>query len=123
MPANLSSSDSKVNENLSETPDRPLILGVSLGITLSPNHILLGFRNNHGGEVNPEVPGQHQLTKWNVGLSMFGSLWIQEYTRHCITIAWRKQDMVPKVGDIILFFNKPCYKHELSAARIQALLT
>ena len=25
--------------------------------------------------------------------------------------------------DIVLFVNEPCYKHELSAARIQALLT
>ena len=87
MPANLSSSDSKVNENLSETPDRPLILGAPLGITLTPNHILLGFRNTHGDEINPEVPVQHQFAKWNVGLSMLGSLWTQEYTRHCLTIA------------------------------------
>ena len=34
-----------------------------------------------------------------------------------------KQDQVPKIGDIVLFVNEPCYKHELSAARVQALLT
>ena len=103
--------------------DRSLILGTPLRITLTPNHILLEFRNNNGDEVNPEVLVRHQLTKWNVGLYVFGSLWTQEYTRGRLAMAWRKQDMVPKVGDIILFFNKPCYKHELSAARIQALLT
>ena len=27
--------------------NRPLILGTPLGITLTPNHVLLGFRNTH----------------------------------------------------------------------------
>ena len=31
--------------------NRPLILSAPLGITLTPNHILLGFRNTHGEEV------------------------------------------------------------------------
>ena len=53
---------------------------------------------------------------------MFGSLWTQEYTRHCLTITWKKQDVFPKVRDIVMFTNKPCYKHELTVARIQAFL-
>ena len=101
----------------------PLILRAPLGITLTPNHILLGFRDNPGEEINPEVPVLHQITKWRVGLSLFGSLWTQEYTRRRLTVSCKKQDQVPKVGDIVLFVNEPCYKHELSTARIQALLT
>ena len=31
--------------------------------------------------------------------------------------------MVPNVGDIVLFVVEPCYKHDFSAARIQAILT
>ena len=58
-----------------------------------------------------------------MGLSLFGSLWMQEYTRCHLTVSCKKQDQVPKIGDIVLFVNEPCYKHELSAARIQALLT
>ena len=54
--------------------DRPLILGAPLGITLTPNHILLGFRDNRGEEINPEVSVRQQITKWKVGLSLFGSL-------------------------------------------------
>ena len=61
--------------------DRPLIMGAPLGFTLTPNHVLLGFRDNRGDEINTEVSVQHQLTKWKVGVSLFGSLWTQEYTR------------------------------------------
>ena len=90
--------------------DRPLILGAPLGITLTPNHILLGFRDNHGEEINPESSVRHQITKWRVGLSLFGSLWTPEYTRSHLTVSCKKQDQVPKVGDIVLFVNEPCYK-------------
>ena len=75
--------------------DRPLMLGAPLGITLTPNHSLLGFQNNHGDEINPE-------------LSLIGSIWTQEYTSRRLTVAWKKQDQVPKVGDIVLFVNKLC---------------
>ena len=39
--------------------NRPIILGAPLGITLTPNHVLLGFRDSHGEEINPDVPVQH----------------------------------------------------------------
>ena len=103
--------------------DRPLIMGAPLGITLTPNHVLLGFRDNSGDEINTEVSVQHQHTKWKVGVSLFGSFWTQEYTRRLLTVSCKTQGQVPKIGAILLFANEPCYKHELSAARVQALLT
>ena len=53
----------------------------------------------------------------------FCSLWTQEYTRPRLTVSCKNQGQVPKIGDIVLFVNEPYYKHELSAARVQALLT
>ena len=37
-------------------------------------------------------------------------------------MSWKDQGLVPKVGDIVLFKNKPIYRHAISAARVQALL-
>ena len=88
---------------------RPLILGAPLGITLMPNHILLGFRDSHGDEVNPDVPVQHQLSQWKVILNLFNSLWTQEYTRRRLTVTWKQQGSVPQVGDIILMFRIRVY--------------
>ena len=51
--------------------DRPLILGAPQGITITPNHVLLGFRNTHGEEINLNVPVQHQLTRWQTCLAVF----------------------------------------------------
>ena len=31
--------------------DLPLILGAPQGISITPNHVLLGFRNTHGAEI------------------------------------------------------------------------
>ena len=45
-----------LNMVIEKINDRPLILGAPLGITLTPNHILLGFRNTHGDEINPDIP-------------------------------------------------------------------
>ena len=61
--------------------DRPLILGAPQGITITPNHVLLGFRNTHGEEANLNVPVQQHLTRWQTCLAVFYSLWIQEFTR------------------------------------------
>ena len=102
--------------------NRPLILEVPLGITLPPNHIILGFRDSHGDEVNSDVSVQHQLSRWKVVLNLFNSLWTQEYTRRQLTVTWKQQGSVPQVGDIVLFRNEPIYRHELSAARVQKLL-
>ena len=112
-----------LNMVIEKINDRPLILGAPLGITLTPNHVLLGFWDNPGDEINTEVSVQHQLTKWKVGLSLFGSLWTQEYTRYRLTVSCKNQGQVPKTEDIVLFVHEPCYKHELSTARVQALLT
>ena len=35
--------------------NHPLILAAPLGITLTPNHILLGFRECFRDEINPDV--------------------------------------------------------------------
>ena len=35
--------------------NRPIILAAPLGITLTPNHILLRFRECYGDEINPDV--------------------------------------------------------------------
>ena len=37
----------------------PLIFGASLGITLTPNHVLLGFPECYGDEANPDVSVPH----------------------------------------------------------------
>ena len=37
-------------------------------------------------------------------------------------MTWKQQGLVPLVGHIVLFQNKPVYRHELSAARVQNLL-
>ena len=67
--------------------DRPLILGMPLGITLASNHILHGFRNTQGDEMNTqgdkinlETSVQRQLTRLQIFLLTLGSLWIQEFT-------------------------------------------
>ena len=101
--------------------DRPLILGAPLSITLTTDHILLGFRNTHGEEVNPEISVLRQLTRWQVALQLFGSLWTQEFSRRNFLVVWKEQSQVPNIGDIVLFRNEPCYK-QLSAARITYLL-
>ena len=100
----------------------PLILGAPLGITLLPNHVLLGFRECYGDEINPEVQVQHQISRWRIVLNLYNSLWEQEYTRRRLTVTWKEQGLVPQVGDIVLFKNEPIYRHKISAARVQALL-
>ena len=102
--------------------DRPLILGAPQGISITPNRILLGFRNTHGEEVYLDVPVQCQLVRWQTCLTIFYSLWIQEFTRRRFNVVWKNQTLVPKVGDIVLFKNEPIYKHDLSAVRITQLL-
>jgi len=102
--------------------NRPLILGAPLGITLTPNHVLLGFKDCFGDEINPEVPVQHQISRWKTALKVFHSLWDQEYTRRRLTVSWKDQDQAPQVGDIVLFKNEPIYRHPISAARVEALL-
>ena len=42
----------------------PLILPAPQGITITPNHLLPGFRNTYGEEINLEVIVQHQLVRW-----------------------------------------------------------
>ena len=105
-----------------ELNNRPLILGAPLGITLTPNHILQGFRDNYGDEVNTNTPVQHQLSRWNIALKLFNSLWEQEYTRRRLTVSWKDQGITPQVGDIVLFKNEPIYRRPISAARVEALL-
>ena len=102
--------------------NRPLILGASLGITLTPNQVLLGFRECYGDKINPDVSVQHQLSRWRIVLNLYYSLWEQEYTRRRLTVSWKEQGLVPQVGNIVLFKNKPIYRHAISAARVKALL-
>ena len=75
-----------------------------------------------GDEIDPDTSVQHQLSRWKIVLNLYHSLWEQEYTRRRLTVTWREQGKVPKVGDIVLFKNEPIYRHSLSAARIVALL-
>ena len=102
--------------------NQPLILGAPLGITLTPNQVLLGFRNCYGDEINTEVSVQHQISRWRITLKLFHSLWEQEYTRKRLTVSWKDQGQVPQIGDIVLFKNEPIYRHPISAARVEALL-
>ena len=53
---------------------RPLILEAPLGITLTPNHIILGFPDSHGDKINPDVSVQHQLSRCKIVLNLFNSL-------------------------------------------------
>ena len=57
-----------LNLVIQKTNDRLLILVASLGITLTPNHVLLGFRNTHAEEINLKISVLHQLTRWQVAL-------------------------------------------------------
>jgi hypothetical protein len=102
--------------------NRPLILGAPLGITLTPNHVLQGFRECYGDEVKPTTSINQQISRWNVVLNMFNSLWEQEYTRRKFTVTWKEQGNLPQIGDIVLFKNEPIYKNPISAARVEQLL-
>ncbi|XP_023330720.1 uncharacterized protein LOC111703092, partial [Eurytemora carolleeae] len=102
--------------------NRPLIPGAPLGITLTPNHVLQGFRECFGDEVNPTASINQQISRWNVVLNLFHSLWEQEYTGRKFTLTWKDQGNLPQVGDIVLFKNEPIYKNPLSAARVEQLL-
>ena len=102
--------------------NRPLILGAPLGITLTLNHVLLGFRECYGDKINPDFSVQHQSSRWRIVLNLYYSLWEQEYTRRRLTVTWKEEGLVPQVGDIVLFKNEPIYRHQISAARVQALL-
>ena len=73
--------------------DRPLILGAPQGITITPNHILHGFRNTHGDEINPETTVQQQLNRWKICLTLFGSLLIQEFTQVQFLVLWKEQSI------------------------------
>ena len=98
--------------------NRPLILGAPLGITLTPNHLLLGFRDCYGEEINTEASVQHQISRWRIVLKLFHSLLEQEYTRRRLTVSWKDQGQVPQVDNIVLFKNEPIYCHPISAARV-----
>ena len=37
-------------------------------------------------------------------------------------MVWKEQSQAHNIGDIVLFRNEPCYKHQFSAARITDLL-
>ena len=62
------------------------------------------------------------MSRWNVVLNLFHSLWEQEYTRRKFTVTWKDQGTLPQVGDIVLFKNEPIYKNPISAARVEQLL-
>ena len=102
--------------------NRPLILGDPLGITLIPNHVLPGFKDCYGDEINPDATVQHQLSRWKIALNLFNSLWEQEYTRRRLTVTWKEQGRSPQVEDVVLFKNEPIYCHPISAARVEVLL-
>ena len=93
-----------------------------MGIALSPSHVLLGFRECYGDEINPDVSVQHQISRWRIVLNLYYSLWEQDYTRRRLNVTWKEQGLVPQVGDIVLFKNEPIYRYKISAARVQALL-
>ena len=99
-----------LNMVMEKVNDRPLILGAPQGISITPNHVLLGFRNTHGEEINLDVLVQRQLIRWQTCLAIFYSLWIQEFTRRQFNVVWKNQTIVPKVGVIVLFKNEPIYK-------------
>ena len=102
--------------------NHPLTLGAPLGITLMPNHVLLGFRKCYRDEINHDVPIQHQISRWRIAVNLYNSLWEQECTRKRLTVALKEQGFVSQVGDIVLFKNKPVYHHKISAARVYNLL-
>ena len=101
--------------------NRPLILGAPLGITLTPNHVLQGFKDCYRDEVNPEATVQHQLSR-KIAINLFNSLWEQEYARGRLTVTLKEQGRSPQVGDVVLFKNEQIFFHPISAARVEALL-
>ena len=94
----------------------PLILGAPLGIILTPTMYSFGSGSATERRFHPDVSVQHQLSRWRIVLNLYYSLWEQEYTRRRLTVSWKEQGLVPQVGDIVLFKNKPIYRHGISAA-------
>ena len=97
-------------------------LRAPLGITLTPNQVLQGFREGFRDEVNPVAPINQQIFRWNIALNMFHALWEQEYTRQRFTLTWKNQGNLPQIRDIVLFKNELIYKNPISAARVEQLL-
>ena len=75
--------------------NHPLILGAPLGITITPNHVLLGFWECYGDKINPDVSVQHQISRWRIVLNLYNSLWEQDCTRRRLNVTWKEQGLVP----------------------------
>ena len=63
--------------------DRPLILGAPQGITITPNHVLQGFRNTHGEEVNLDVPVDPGVHQTSIQRRLEKSIHRSQGGRHC----------------------------------------
>ena len=104
--------------------NRPLILGLPTGDTITPNHLLHGFPRSYTGEENlTSQPINQQLQRWKNALYVFGQYWHQEFAKRRYTVAWKSQVLIPKIGDLVLFLNEPIYPHTHTLGRITSLLT
>ena len=103
--------------------DRPLVLGMPPGISITPNHVLHGFSDEFIGETEDiHPPINQQLQRRNNVLDKFGSVWEQEFASRRYNVVWNGQRVTPKVGDLVLIKNEPHYKHQFTIARITTLL-
>jgi len=103
--------------------DRPLILGLPIGVTLTPNHVLHGFPGDFHGEEKLSFPVSQQLQRWRTALQVFGNLWCEEYARRNYHVIWAHQGKVPKINDLVLIRNEPRYAQPHTIARVVSLLT
>ena len=76
-----------------------------------------------GDKVNPVAPINQQISRWNIVLNIFHSLWEEEYTRRKFTATWKEQSNLPQVRNIVLLKKEPIYKNPISAARVEHLIS
>ena len=107
---------------INKTNNRPLIMGLPAGITLTPNSIIHGFNDEFTESGDIDTPVGVQLQRWRCALLMFGSLWSEEYARRRYNVVWQGRILVPKVGDLVLIKNEPRYSHPHTIARVTALI-
>ena len=102
--------------------DRPLFLGLPIGVKLTPNHVLHGFPGDFHCEEKLSFPVGQQLQRWRTALQVFGNLGCEEYARRNYHVIWAHQGKVPKINDLVLNRNEPRYAQPHTIARVVSLL-
>ena len=103
--------------------DRPLVLGLPEGLTITPNNVLLGFRENYSKIENsiPQPGISSQIQRWRNAMSLFYRYWDQEFAGRRYHVKGQKE-FSPKIGDYVLFRNEPIYGHTHTIAVVDELI-